>query len=192
MVILETIAVGAVIYGIHKNRKYKKMKRMAEGNQVNLVPEITTKTTISPGSNQNTLNVQQAPQSTSPRSPMSHFDDINLININIKDDFGRVLTTATSGTLTFSEGGYQALTIYGMSSKDLLEGRQYTIDAYSNKGQQYQSMRFYYYGLFDGGLFFSAVSPHQATNAVKSQQPQVPYPSMGEPQAPSTYIRRHM
>lgn len=196
MVVFETLAIGGIIYGIHKNRRYKKMKRLAQLNEASLVPDTTTTTVthttyMSPGSslppvptkttttvpttsntlNTSTLTVPSISPSTSPRSPSS-FDDIHLISITVKDELGRVAHTSHSGTLTYSEGGYQALQISGgaLNQSNLREGKQYFIDGTSNRGQKY-TMAFFYYGVFDGNHFFSAVSPIQA-QALTQSQPQ--------------------
>jgi hypothetical protein len=206
MVILEAIVVGAIIYGIHKNRKYKKMKRLAQANgQQQTTTTVTT--TYVPGSSgapapqPSTTPTQNVPTKVSPMpmqstqgaststrfepisdfeevqvhepllgraTPQSSYEDIKLTSIVIKDEFGRSVISGRSGLLTLADGGFQALSIpNALSSDSLLEGKQYFIDAVGERGQRFNHVSFFYYGIFEGGLFFSAVSPVQASSLHK-------------------------
>ncbi len=194
MVILETIAVGAVIYSIHKNRKYKQMKRQAQKNGKTIVitntvykkssqltsPGASAGTQTEPESSKITSNIPPIPghlKSTAIPPPMSNFEEVHVnhtqpSNVNvrlssviIRDDFGRPVVIGPKGSLTLVNGNVQALTT--TPTKEVLqEGKHYTIDAITAEGQRYDNMSFYYYGIFEGDLFFSAVSPMQAQHLI--------------------------
>jgi hypothetical protein len=212
MVVLETIAVGAIIYGIHRNRKYKKMKRLAQAqNQTTTTtvtssafyphqkpksprsnapgsiaptPQVNTKAPpvpmqsmqserasvggtsvlLEPMTNFNEVNIG-APQQ---HQQQTLYNDLRLSNVTIKDDFGRAILGGQIGTLTLADGGFQALSVPTNGSQNLfLEGRQYYIDAIGEQGQRFNNLALFFYGVFEGGFFFSAVSPVQAQHLVK-------------------------
>ncbi|KAL0483731.1 hypothetical protein AKO1_014002 [Acrasis kona] len=104
--------------------------------------------------------------------PVTNYEEVNLLGstkidtslsiISIRNEFGSVVLNGSSGLLSSdSKSGLQTLSVNVFGSQllnDLPEGKKYFVDATSNRGQKFNNMAFYYYGVSNNVHVFSVVS----------------------------------